>query len=75
MKQKPINPKYMTTECLKAFRENFYCGKDGLDREQYSEEIDSIYFARTNSRYLREVEEKLKEFEEYQDFLDGICLL
>jgi tRNA(Glu) U13 pseudouridine synthase TruD len=45
-KQRAINPKYYPTKTLKFFRENNYCGIDGLDREQYKEEIDQEYYRR-----------------------------
>jgi len=59
MKRKAINPKYYTTKTLKAFRDNNYCGKDGLDREQYKEEIDSEYYRRMNR--ARELDSKTIE--------------
>lgn len=48
MKRKAINPKYYPTKTLKAFRNNDYCGVDGLDREQYKDEIDNEFLFRTN---------------------------
>lgn len=50
-KRKSINPKHYPTKTLKAFRENGYVGVDGLDREQYKDEIDSEYYKRMNKHY------------------------
>ena len=69
-KPKTINPKYMTTSQLKALRDNDYVGINGLDREQYQEEIDSIYYTRSNklledsvANYLYQLEQRELELE------------
>ena len=67
MKRKAINPKYYPTKTLKAFRDNGYCGIDGLDREQYAHEIDDLYFERTNRELERSIQELLDYLEEHDD--------
>jgi hypothetical protein len=58
-RRKAINPKYYPTKTLEAFRDNDYVGIDGLDREQYKDEIDQEFYRRLNR--LREIDSKTIE--------------
>ena len=71
-RKKTINPKYMTTNQLKSFRDNGYVGKDGLDREQYKEEIDSVYYERMNKLAENDLKCLMYELDEYQSILDEL---
>lgn len=62
--------KYYPTKTLKAFIDNDFTGVDGLDREQYADEIKAVYWQRMNEvheAYLAHWEE---QFQDYQTFLD-----
>lgn len=67
MKRKAINPKYYPTKALKAFIDNDYIGIDGLDREQYSQEINDIYFERTDKEMEKTIKAWIDYLEEHDD--------
>jgi hypothetical protein len=66
-RRKAINPKYYSTKTLKSFRDNNYTGIDGLDREQYKDEIDDLYFERTNKDLERSIQELIDYLDEHDD--------
>lgn len=69
MTKKTINPKYMPTKTLRSFIDNDYVGVDGLDREQYKDEINDLYFERTTKEFERALDRLLKELDESIDHM------
>jgi len=59
------------TKTLKFFRENNYCGIDGLDREQYKEEIDAEYFRRASLMMERDSKTLEDQWEAWFDMMDN----
>ena len=70
--QKAVRISKYPTKTLKAFRDNGYVGKDGLDREQYKEEIDCEYYDRMNRAMELDSKTWDKAWDEYQSHLDSI---
>lgn len=67
MKRKIVNPKYYPTKTLKAFIDNDFVGIDGLDREQYADEINDLYFERTNKEMEKSIQKLIDHLEQHDD--------
>lgn len=67
VKRKIVNPKYYPTKTLKAFIDNDFIGIDGLDREQYSQEINDLYFERTDKEMERSIQKLIDHLEKHDE--------